>query len=198
MDPFPLLCHASSSHTCLNFLIDYHLQLTNGNFEHVCGTLRPYCQMRRHSQIKLKTIQSWKSKDLCRGHRRVATTRSGGMLSDGCRITSSMLPFTAVIYFALSSYIYRGGFFRPFQCASLAGMVFELLFSCHSRPPILLVRPFSRHFLQRPLQPSRSSPPFPQILMHIPHLLFIRGGLVTADSPPPSGNLSLSLGRIYL
>ena len=130
--------------------------------------------MRRHSQTNLKTIQSWKLKDL--------TTMQVGVFRQWLQDhLLSMLPFTTVIYFALFLYLPRR-FLPPFQCASLAVNYCSLSFS----PSKLLGCALSPHSLQRPLQPSRNSPPFPQILMHIPHLSFIGGGLVTADSPPPS------------
>ena len=88
-----------------------------------------HCRNPPNSQINLKTIGPLKSKDSCRGQHRVATTRPDGMFSASCKTASSILPFKTVIYFALSSYICHVGFFRPFQCPSPVGMIFESLFS---------------------------------------------------------------------
>jgi hypothetical protein len=149
-----------------------------------------------NSQTNLKTIRSSKPKDPCGEQRRVATTRPGSMFSASCRTTSSILPF--VIYFALSFYIYRGGFFSPFQCPSPAGMVFELLFSsCRSRSS----KPFgslSLHTSCRDLfSPSgaRHPPPNSSRTCFI-FFSMVAASFVTSDSPPPGRNLSS--GRIYL
>ena len=161
-----------------------------------------HCRNPPNSQINLKMIGPLKSKDPCPGQHRVATTRPDSMFSASCKTASPILPFKTVIYFALSSYICHAGFFRPFQCPSPVGMIFESLFSSCSALPRARRLPFQSFWLlSLSTPPAETSSPLQTLLPTsswtcLILCLMVAASFVTSDSLPPGCNPSS--GRISL